>query len=65
MLLRARAVENQCYIIAANQFGEHENGLRTWGHSMIIDPWGDIIAKCEFGENIVLGELDMKKLQSI
>jgi nitrilase len=40
LLLRARAVENQCYVIAAAQGGLHENGRRTWGHSMVIDPWG-------------------------
>ena len=65
VLLRARAIENQAYVIASAQGGEHNSGRQTWGHSMIIDPWGDIIAKCKFGENIVLGEVDMKKLQSI
>ena len=65
VLLRARAIENQAYVIASAQGGAHNSGRETWGHSMIIDPWGDIIAKCKFGENIVLGEVDMKKLQSI
>ena len=45
MLLRARAVENQCYVLAAAQGGKHENGRRTWGHSMLIDPWGEIVAR--------------------
>ncbi len=40
ILLRARAIENQCYVLAAAQGGRHENGRRTWGHSMLIDPWG-------------------------
>ena len=65
VLLRARAIENQAYVIASAQGGEHNSGRETWGHSMIIDPWGDIIAKCKFGKNIVLGEVDMKKLQTI
>jgi predicted amidohydrolase len=44
LLLRARAVENQCYVIAPAQGGLHENGRRTWGHSMIVDPWGEVLA---------------------
>mgnify|MGYP003344586583 CR=1 FL=1 len=64
-LLRARAIENQAYVIASAQGGEHNSGRETWGHSMIIDPWGDIIAKCNFGKDIVLGEVDMKKLQTV
>ena len=65
VLLRARAIENQAYVIASAQGGAHNSGRETWGHSMIIDPWGDIIAKCKFGNHIVLGEVDMKKLQKI
>ena len=65
VLLRARAIENQAYVIASAQGGEHNSGRETWGHSMIIDPWGDIIAKCKFGKDIVLGEVDMKKLQTV
>ena len=44
VLLRARAIENQCYVLAAAQGGTHENGRRTWGHSMLIDPWGEVMA---------------------
>ena len=44
LLLRARAVENQCYVLAPAQGGTHENGRRTWGHSMIVDPWGEVLA---------------------
>ena len=65
VLLRARAIENQAYVIASAQGGEHNSGRETWGHSMIIDPWGDIIAKCNFGKDVVLGEVDMKKLQTV
>ena len=48
-LLQARAIENQVYIIAAGQQGVHENGRETWGHSMIISPWGEILACLEEG----------------
>ena len=44
LLLRARAVENQCYVIAAAQGGTHDNGRRTFGHSMVVDPWGKVVA---------------------
>jgi len=52
-LLQARAIENQVYIIAAGQEGVHENGRETWGHSMIISPWGEILACLEEGEGII------------
>src|SRR5690606_24021849 len=45
ILLRARAIENQCYVLAPAQGGKHENGRRTWGHSVLIDPWGDVLAQ--------------------
>jgi deaminated glutathione amidase len=53
VLLRARAIENQCYVIAAGQGGVHENGRHTFGHSMIINPWGKIIAVLKNGIGIV------------
>ena len=65
VLLRARAIENQAYVIASAQGGEHNSGRETWGHSMIIGPWGDIIGECKLGTNVVLGEVDMKKLQTV
>jgi nitrilase len=58
ILLRARAIENQCYVLAAAQGGTHENGRRTWGHSMLIDPWGEVHAELAEGEGVVLGEID-------
>lgn len=65
LLLRARAVENQCYVIASAQGGEHESGRRTFGHSMIIDPWGEILDILPEGEGIVIADLDAARLQSI
>ena len=65
LLLRARAVENQCYVIASAQGGEHESGRRTFGHSMIIDPWGEVLAVLPEGEGIVIADLDGTRLQSV
>jgi len=50
ILLQARAIENQVYIVAAGQEGVHDNGRETWGHSMIISPWGEVLASLEQGE---------------
>ena len=65
MLLRARAVENQCYVLAAAQGGSHENGRRTWGHSMLIDPWGEIVAVLEEGPGVVAGEIDRARIEEV
>jgi nitrilase len=65
LLLRARAVENQCYIVAPAQGGDHENGRKTWGHSMIIDPWGDVLARIEEGEGVINAELSKKRFEEI
>ncbi|WP_250657296.1 carbon-nitrogen hydrolase family protein [Alkalimarinus coralli] len=59
VLLRARAIENQCYVIAANQSGEHSKGRETWGHSMIIDPWGNVIACADKGEGVISADIDL------
>ena len=61
-LLRARAIENQCYLAAAAQGGLHSYGRRTWGHSMIIDPWGDILACRPEGAGVVVADLDPARL---
>lgn len=58
LLLRARAVENQCHVLASAQGGRHENGRRTWGHSMLIDPWGRVLDVLAEGEGVVVAELD-------
>jgi nitrilase len=57
-LLRARAIENQCYVIAPAQGGRHDNGRRTYGHSLVIDPWGEVLAELAEGEGVVLAEID-------
>lgn len=65
LLLRARAVENQCYVIAPAQGGRHENGRRTWGHSMVVDPWGEVLAVQPEGEGVVLAELDPARVAAV
>ena len=65
LLLRARAVENQCYVLAAAQGGVHENGRRTWGHSMVVGPWGEVLAVLPEGEGVVLAEVDAARLNTV
>ncbi|MGZ3239484.1 MAG: carbon-nitrogen hydrolase family protein [Burkholderiaceae bacterium] len=65
ILLKARAIENQCYVLASAQGGIHQNGRRTWGHSMLIDPWGAIIAELAEGEGLVIGDIDPHHLQRV
>ena len=65
VLLRARAVENQAWVIAPAQGGLHPTGRRTYGHSMIIDPWGSVAASRAEGEGVVLAELDLEKVREV
>jgi nitrilase len=64
-LLRARAIENQCYVVAPAQGGLHPGGRRTHGHSMIVDPWGEILAERGEGEGVVLAEVDPARLEEV
>lgn len=64
-LLRARAIENQCFVIAANQGGEHENGRATYGHSVIYDPWGECLAEAGTGEAVVCARLDFARQREL
>jgi len=65
LLLRARAVENQCYVLAPAQGGLHENGRRTWGHSLLADPWGSLLACQPEGEAVVAGTLSRERLAAV
>ncbi|MDR0634516.1 MAG: carbon-nitrogen hydrolase family protein [Azoarcus sp.] len=65
ILLRARAIENQCYLMAPAQGGRHPHGRRTWGHSMIVDPWGDILACRAEGPGVVTATLDPARIAAI
>jgi len=65
LLLRARAIENLCYVIAPNQGGFHLNGRRTFGHSMIIDPWGVVLDCYKTGGGFVSAEIDLERLEKV
>jgi predicted amidohydrolase len=64
-LLRARAVENLAYVAAPAQGGTHENGRRTWGHSMVVDPWGVVLAQRESGAGVALADFDAQRLEQV
>ncbi|HET6827965.1 MAG TPA: carbon-nitrogen hydrolase family protein [Ramlibacter sp.] len=66
LLLRARAVENLAYVVAPAQGGAHENGRRTWGHSMVVDPWGTVLAmREEPGAAVVAAQLEGERLDRV
>ena len=65
ILLRARAIEKQCFVLAAAQGGLHPNGRQTWGHSMLVDPWGEIRTQLAEGEGVVCGEVDRDWMDSV
>jgi len=64
-LVRARAIENLCYVIAADQGGYHVNGRETYGHSMVVDPWGQILDELPSGSGVVLASFDREYLESV
>jgi predicted amidohydrolase len=65
-LLRARAIENQAYVIAPNQCGSNTAGIDTFGHSLIVDPWGDILAEAHSdNEQVILAEIDLARVAEI
>jgi predicted amidohydrolase len=65
ILLRTRAIENQIFIIAPNQYGKGPSSTLNYGHSMIVDPWGTIIARCQNGERIIYADLDLSYLKRV
>ena len=64
-LLRARAIENQCYVLAPAQGGVHENGRRTWGHTMLIDPWGEVLNILPEQAGVVSGTIEASRLLEV
>lgn len=65
VLLRARAIENLCYVLAPNQGGHHENERQTYGHSMVIEPWGKVLAQKEANTGLVTADIDLQRLQQL
>jgi predicted amidohydrolase len=60
VLVRARAIENQVFVLAPGQTGKHPRGRLTYGKSLIVDPWGDVLAQCPEGEGFALARLDFE-----
>lgn len=65
VMLRARAVETQCYVVAAAQFGTHNKKRVSWGHAMIVDPWGSVVAQCAEKTGIAMAEIDLELLEKV
>ncbi len=64
-LLRARAIENQCFVLAPAQYGRHNEIIETFGHSLIIGPWGEVLADAGEGEKLIWAELDLAKIKTV
>lgn len=64
ILLRARAIETGSYVMAAGQVGIHENGRETYGHSMIVNPWGEVVAEKKLGEGVILGDINISDVNT-
>jgi deaminated glutathione amidase len=64
-LLRARAIENKAYVVAPAQGGTHAGGRQTYGHTMIVDPWGEILGVQDEGEGLVVAEIDLERIKDI
>lgn len=65
MLLRARAIETQCYVVAAAQTGKHNEHRSSYGHTMVVDPWGRVIAQCQEGPGLCYAEIDLPYLHRL
>jgi nitrilase len=65
VLLRARAIENQCYVLAAAQGGVHPGGRRTYGHSVIIDPWGVVVAERDEGPGVIVADIEPERIAQV
>ena len=65
ILLRARAIENLCYVAAAAQTGQHPGGRATWGHSLIVDPWGQVLADAGVSVGIATADMDRQRLERL
>src|SRR5690606_40554665 len=63
LLLRARAVETGCYVLAANQCGQHNDKRRSYGHSLLVNPWGEIVAELDNAPGVLLADIDLNRLQ--
>lgn len=65
ILVRARAIENTCFLLAAGQGGRHDSRRETWGHSMVVDPWGQVLGLVEEGEGVAVADLDAQTIKTV
>ena len=65
VLLRARAIETGCYVIAPAQCGKHSDGRQTYGHALIINPWGEILAEADDGDGVITATVDLEKIIAV
>jgi predicted amidohydrolase len=65
VLVRARAIENLCYVVAANQFGRSPSGIEDYGSSLVVDPWGVALARAGWEETVIVGEVDLARLRRL
>lgn len=65
ILLQARAVDSQCFVLAPAQTGQHQNGRETWGHSMMVDPWGDIVGELKQQVGVLVKQLELSKIEHV
>jgi len=65
VLVRARAIEDQVFVLAADQVGTHPDGSASWGHSMIVGPWGEVLAEAADGDGIAVADLDLDELRRV
>ena len=66
VLLRARAIECQCYVVAPAQHGDHgHRGRQSYGHGLVVDPWGDVVAECEGGDGFALADIDPARVAAV
>lgn len=65
VLLRARAIETQCYVVAAAQCGRHHENRMSYGHSMVVDPWGTVVAQCSEGPGLCLAHINLGYLRQL
>jgi predicted amidohydrolase len=65
VLNRARAIENQCFVVSAAQWGKHNDRIQTFGHSLVIDPWGEVLVDAGEGEKVVFADLDITRVSEV
>ncbi len=65
LLVRARAIENQAFVLAANQCGQHAPGMTTWGHSMIADPWGNVLTQLDGTPGVAVATIDLDRIEQV